>query len=186
LYVYVRNDPGHAVDPFGLIVSPRLPGLPGGYPKKPTDPECVALRNKIDNIRKEISKRAGELRRDPLGLPGKCPGDKLKPSLSRRGHDMIINMHKRRLAELIGEYSWKCQDPPTPSPVPVSVPRPNPKKVAGFSLAAIGGTMVMVGVSGSAVLVADDTTVIGVVDDPLIVVTGAIGLIGGLILYFAD
>lgn len=50
----------------------------------------------------------------------------------------------------------------------------------GASLAAIGTEMMVIGVAGTAVLVADDVTVIGVADDPLIVVTGGVFIAGGV------
>src|SRR5258708_39977762 len=47
--------------------------------------------------------------------PGHPPGDDLKPSLSRVGHRMLINMDKALLASLEATYAWRCKDKP-PSP----------------------------------------------------------------------
>ena len=48
----------------------------------------------------------------------------------------------------------------------------------------IGAYMVYAGTVGSGVILADDVTVIGVADDPLLVVTGGIGIIGGVLIWF--
>lgn len=61
-------------------------------------------------------------------LPWEAPGDDLKPSLSRRGHERLINERKKSLAEAEAEYIWKCTKGPLPPkgvPVPVYVPVPN-------------------------------------------------------------
>jgi len=51
----------------------------------------------------------------------------------------------------------------------------------GASLVAIGAEVMVIGGGGTAVLVADDLTVIGVADDPLIIVTGGVFVVGGVI-----
>lgn len=51
----------------------------------------------------------------------------------------------------------------------------------GASLVAIGAEMMIIGGAGTAVLVADDVTVIGVADDPLIIVTGGVFVVGGVV-----
>jgi len=49
-------------------------------------------------------------------------------------------------------------------------------------LVGIGTQMVAVGTAGSAILVADDITGIGVVDDPLLIVTGGVVVVGGAVI----
>jgi hypothetical protein len=49
----------------------------------------------------------------------------------------------------------------------------------GATFAVIGTRMVAIGATSSAVILADDATVIGVVDDPLLVVTGGVAVVGG-------
>lgn len=51
----------------------------------------------------------------------------------------------------------------------------------GASLVAIGAEMMVIGGAGTAILVADDLTVIGVANDPLIIVTGGVFVVGGLV-----
>lgn len=51
----------------------------------------------------------------------------------------------------------------------------------GASLVAIGVEVMIIGGGGTAVLIADDVTVIGVADDPLIIVTGGVFVVGGVI-----
>jgi hypothetical protein len=100
LFQFVRNQPIDLHDPFG-----ELP---------PSNPTCQALKKKIENIKKEISKRIGEMHEDPLGLPETAPGDDEKPSLSRRGHRKLINELKRRRDQLQGKYDAECNDPEPP------------------------------------------------------------------------
>jgi hypothetical protein len=52
--------------------------------------------------------------------------------------------------------------------------------VCGSWLVGIGGRMVVTGSAGSAVILADDVTVVGVADNPLLVVTGGTVVVGGV------
>lgn len=75
-----------------------------------TDPcknvNCGAVSKKIENIRKEIEKRTGELHEDPQGLPWSIPG--AKPSQTREGHVKLLNEHKANLAKQVGIYVACC------------------------------------------------------------------------------
>lgn len=51
----------------------------------------------------------------------------------------------------------------------------------GAGMIGVGGTMITAGVGGSAVLIADDLTVIGVADDPLLIITGGTIVAGGVV-----
>ncbi len=108
-YPYVTNDPANQTDPMGFDSNSQ---------------RCRMLREKIENIEESIRKRQRDLQDDPLGLPGSCPNDKAKPSLSRRGHQMLINMDKARLAAYTAEYAWLCKDWPPIPPIPVPVLSP--------------------------------------------------------------
>jgi predicted tellurium resistance membrane protein TerC len=44
----------------------------------------------------------------------------------------------------------------------------------------------MIGGAGTAVLVADDATVIGVAGDPLIIVTGGVFVVGGVVVLVGE
>jgi RHS repeat-associated protein len=101
-------------------------------------------------------------------------------------------------------WDWKPELQPEPVPVvepqpvpilaPLEVPaierlpemEPPPSEVIGIGLgagiAAVGAKMVAAGAASSAVLLADDATVIGVVDDPLLIVTGGIAIVGGVLI----
>jgi hypothetical protein len=48
----------------------------------------------------------------------------------------------------------------------------------------VGAYLMYIGGAGSAIIVADDATIIGVVDDPFLVLTGGIFVIGGGMAYF--
>src|SRR5437867_1685015 len=48
----------------------------------------------------------------------KVPGDDLKPSLSRRGHQKLLNMAKANLAVKKALYQALCSDPEPPSSCP--------------------------------------------------------------------
>jgi hypothetical protein len=52
-------------------------------------------------------------------------------------------------------------------------------------LVGVGEVLVGIGVAGSAGILADDVTIVGVVDDPLLIVTGGVAIVGGTILWFA-
>jgi RHS repeat-associated protein len=100
IYEYLKSSPANGTDPLGE-------GWWGGNQDK-NDPRCVALLQKIENIKKEIAKRTGELDEDALKLPSTCPGDDKKPSLSRKGHVKLLNLMKKYLAQAEAEYKWNC------------------------------------------------------------------------------
>ena len=105
LYAYAHGDPVNVVDPSGL---------------DPNSEECQAIMRSIRNVEHEINKRIGELAEDKLGLPEACDGDDAKPSLSKRGHRKLVNMHKANLARLKALWLTKCGPPPG-GPPPVGV-----------------------------------------------------------------
>lgn len=49
---------------------------------------------------------------------------------------------------------------------------------------SVGAALMWIGATGTGVLVADDATGVGVADDVLIIGTGGIYVIGGIICYF--
>lgn len=77
----------------------------------PSDPckgvNCPAVKRKIDNIKKEIAKRIGELHEDPQDLPWDLPGPS-KPRETIKGHIRILNEHKANLAKQKGLYVACC------------------------------------------------------------------------------
>ena len=101
LYGFVENDPVNLHDPLG-----ELP---------PSNPQCQALKKKIENLEEEVRKRTRELYEDPQRLPGKVPGDDQRPSQSRRGHQKLLNMAKANLAAKRALYNALCNDPEPPA-----------------------------------------------------------------------
>ena len=100
LHAYARNSPVERHDAYGLL---------------PASSEvCKALARKIENIKQDIARMTRELYEDPQELPGKLPGDKNKPSISRRGHQMKLNMAKANLARREAEFAAYCSDPEEP------------------------------------------------------------------------
>jgi RHS repeat-associated protein len=83
LYAYANNRPLDFTDPTGL---------------DPLRQFCENVRQKIDNIRKDIEKREAEYEADAQNLPESCSDDALKPSTSRRGHRRLISDLKADLA----------------------------------------------------------------------------------------
>lgn len=75
-YSYAGNNPLANIDADGRSILPRS-GVPDGW-------SCEQLAAKINNVRKEISKRADELRENKMNLPKTCPGDKEQPSAQRQ------------------------------------------------------------------------------------------------------
>ncbi len=102
LYTYAGDDPIDMSDQLGLF---------GGSPAY-----CARLQEKIQNVQNRIDKRLGELDEDPQGLPERCSGDRLKPSLSRAGHRKLINMDKALLTSLKTLYLASCSDNPPGAP----------------------------------------------------------------------
>jgi RHS repeat-associated protein len=116
-YPYVTNDPVNQTDPMGFDSDSQF---------------CRRLLEKIENVRRNIQRRIGQLDENPDGLPETCPGP---PSLSKAGHRMLINMDKALLASLEATYAWRCKDKP-PSP-PVLVPVPADKAVKAATAASV-------------------------------------------------
>jgi RHS repeat-associated protein len=180
-FSYVGNSPTAGADPTGL-----RPAF-ARYPKPPTDPECLRLMQKIQNVRRSIGRRISDLREDLGDLPETCPGDDVKPRLSRSAHRRLINEDRKLLAALMAEYCWKCtgMDPPVlPPPVKVPVPVTNPQTNTG-NLVVAGGGLILAGLLlvGGSVLEDFFTGGLGLADDPPSFAVGG-GLIyrGGAIL----
>jgi hypothetical protein len=93
----------NAVDLAGAA-GPPVPIVPGKDPCKGVN--CGSVSKKIENIRKEIQKRIGELHEDPQGLPWSLPG--AKPHQTREGHVKILNEHKANLAKQAAIYATCC------------------------------------------------------------------------------
>jgi RHS repeat-associated protein len=104
LYAFANNNPVNVTDPLGLKGNPEY---------------CRKLLETINNIIEKIRQRERELRDDPLDLPGSCAGDDKKPSLSRSGHQRLINQDKANLSRRQAEYLANCSDgPPNGAPAP--------------------------------------------------------------------
>ncbi len=100
LYQFCYSNPISIYDPLG-----ELP---------PSSPVCQAFKRRIGNLENEVAKRHRELYEDPLGLPGTVPADDVKPSLSRSGHQKLLNMAKANLAAARALYQATCNDPEPP------------------------------------------------------------------------
>jgi RHS repeat-associated protein len=121
LYRFVGNQPTISVDPTGLSPATRE--------------RCASAMRRAQNLAEECAERERELyegRPSPGSgelsdrIPGKCPGDGLnqQPSLSRRGHQALLNQCKANLAAAEAEVAAYCNCPP---PVPVPQPEPEPQ-----------------------------------------------------------
>jgi hypothetical protein len=67
---------------------------------------CDRVKKKIENIKRDIEKRSGELYDNENNLPWGSPGD---PDWSTvRGHVKILNMLKATLAKWKGIYTACC------------------------------------------------------------------------------
>jgi hypothetical protein len=97
----------NTADLMGALVTPN-PITPGPPPPDPCKGvNCPAVKKKIENIKKEIAKRQGELHEDPQGLPWNLPGPS-KPRQTRSGHVKLINEHKANLAKQKAIYVACC------------------------------------------------------------------------------
>lgn len=97
----------NTVDLAGAVGPPVVivPAVPAKDPCKGVN--CGAVSRKIENLRKEIDKRTGELHEDPQKLPWKLPG-KAKPRETREGHVRLLNEHKANLAKQKAIYVACC------------------------------------------------------------------------------
>ena len=120
IYRYVFNSPLNYTDPTGLNAKNK-----SRYPLGHEHVDCVKLAEKIDKLKRQVDRKIEELSLDELKLPGTDPNDKLKPSLSRRGHFNTVAKYKADLAAAIAQYMAKCGDWPPPSPEPVNTCDPN-------------------------------------------------------------
>ena len=127
LYDYADNDPIDESDPTGL---------------DPNSERCRSIRRRIKNIELKINERQEALRKNPLNLPGKCPGDIVKPSTSRRGHYILISKDKAQLAALRALEIVYCTDWPSPPPLPA------PSSQGGTSAAGSGLLMTVMVIGG--------------------------------------
>ncbi len=124
LYRYVNNSPTNDADPTGKGRN---------YPVSPSDPECVRLWERIENIEIDIVKRIVDLitKGTTEYLPWYVPGAKRAATIL--GHVEIVIEQFELLLRRVAEYVYKCTDrnPPAPPPVPVPdpVPVPAPRRV---------------------------------------------------------
>ncbi len=126
---FVRDSSGDAIDDLGVSLADIA-----GFPPHRAE-ECRALLKSINALRKSIGRRETHLKEDPSGgkMPEKCPGDKEKPSLSRRGHRILISKDKATLALRLIEFWAKCLDknkhpkPPSGTRRAPRLPRPDGK-----------------------------------------------------------
>lgn len=113
--VYVVSSPLTHVDKDGLAKH------------KWDSPYCIALRNTIDDLKKETEDRYKELDDDLLGMPERLgPGEKLRETI--RGHRTLINIYDNILKRRQKEFDDDCDPPPPGCDVdpPVSKPERAP------------------------------------------------------------
>ena len=127
LYAYAGNSPVNWSDPLGLRWSAQ---------------KCASVARKIANIEKRIGRRIGQLKDNfPEVLPESCPGDDLKPSLSRRGHRRLINEDKALLAFHKGQYIANCTGGPggNNGPPPLTAEEISLLQQVAIGTAIVGG-----------------------------------------------
>ena len=131
-YLYGEANPLTFVDPEGLetmvlprpwlgpvemtkpvpsgTIDPTAPFPDTGQPpqKDPFSQKCVALAQKISNLKKEVfEKRIPDLQANPGNLPERiAPGENLSETV--RGHRKLLNRQWRRLRELEDRYDKEC------------------------------------------------------------------------------
>ena len=116
----------------------------------PEDWPIGVVQDALDAIEESIRNRNKEIT-DPNANPDLEPGHRER---LRREHEWARKL-RNRLAQLS-------------------------RVTLGATLVAVGAEMIVVGGATTGILVADDVTVIGVADDPLIVVTGGVFVVGGI------
>lgn len=70
------------------------------------DDKCEKLKEKIENIRKNILRRERDLTTNPLGLPERADGEPLRASV--HGHRVLIAKDWQNLKELEKQYIKEC------------------------------------------------------------------------------
>jgi hypothetical protein len=98
--------PAQPVDP--VLPIPDTDVAPPDFNQPdPGSQECRDLWQKMENIRKDISKREQEVARNQMNLPERIgPGERLRDTI--RGHRKIIRKQERNLRELEKKYEQKC------------------------------------------------------------------------------
>jgi RHS repeat-associated protein len=74
--------------------------------KPDSEDKCKALKEKIENLRKNIRRREQDLTDNRLGLPERAPGRPLRDS--KYGHRVLIDKDWQRLTELEKQYIREC------------------------------------------------------------------------------
>jgi RHS repeat-associated protein len=131
-FAYVDNNPLMYSDPLGLA-------------KRKLDPnsqECKDLREKIRNIRLDISERIRDLASNPGNLPYYPPNANSLPRESVRGHEDLLRDARDNLKDREKQYDDKCGDdePPPPPTEPASACGDTCKRVL-VQVAGAAGTL---------------------------------------------
>jgi hypothetical protein len=107
------------------------------------------VRNKIDNIKKDLTNRQDAYDFDSQNLPEACPEDIFYPRLSRRGHRKIMKDLRADLAvwEILNSLFCNGNSTPgTPQLVPQMPPIPVPPPPTPQQ------QVIIVGAAGTAIL----------------------------------
>jgi RHS repeat-associated protein len=97
LYQYSMANPINYIDSSGQYPQKKKKHHVDGQ-------NCKDMVNRLDAYLKQIYKRIGQYEENILDLPESCPGDDLKPSLSRRGHRNEIKKYQKYYEEKLAEY----------------------------------------------------------------------------------
>jgi RHS repeat-associated protein len=100
LYAYVGGMPTEYYDPLGL----KFPA---------SHPHCKAIKQKIDNLDKQLDKRWSDIKNNPGNLPQRqVPLDPSKGPFEQdvRGHMKIINETDRNRRDWERQYNKDCED----------------------------------------------------------------------------
>jgi hypothetical protein len=191
LYRYCGNRPADVTDPSGLV---PIQSNRSDFPPVPVPGR--GLGGRYNGWKWNPDPRNG--RGGSWGPQEPIPGGQGQPSASWDPDDNHWDVddghgNRQRYDEKGNPLTEQQAHPnrhfPSPKPLPAPLPVPpkpsemqcTPKQVVGSCSAGLGLGMMAWGAGGSAIILGDDATIIGVVDDPALVITGGAFVLGGIL-----
>lgn len=137
-YRYAESDPMTYSDRYGLWGD----DVNDLFPKQWSPDRCAYLLNKIQEYRRDIGKRFGELDRNAEKLPHAIGNPRKALRDDRAGHITIINDLDSRARKLEDDYDKHCRNGPPACPT-ISLPQATPEDVNTAPAMGVGTMLLM-------------------------------------------